>query len=229
MHNYWNSARHPWPCLLFVLPLLFLYEGSMLWQAMDGQTPMRAGMDAWLTNGLHAYGLSLDYAPTFLMAIICISWAVLKWDRSPPDAWGVWAGIAIESIIYSLALWALGMLISSALNHLSLSPHTSRAMAYLGSGVFEEIIFRLVGFGSLVWLFRLVVSDGRAFIAALLISSLGFAAAHYLGAQGESWQVRTFLFRAVAGGCFAGLFHFRGLGIAVGTHSAYNVIIGLVA
>jgi membrane protease YdiL (CAAX protease family) len=229
MHNYWQAARHPWPCLLFVLPLLFLYEGSMLWQAMNLQTPARAGMDGWLSSALHSYGLTAEYLPSLLIAVICISWAVLKWDRSPPDSFGIWAGIAMESIIYSLALWSLGMIVTSALSHLSLSPHASRAMAYLGSGIFEEILFRLVGFGSLCWLFGLVFDDRKAFILALLVSSLGFAAAHHLGPHGESWQLRTFLFRALAGGCFACLFHFRGLGVAVGTHSAYNVIVGLAA
>jgi membrane protease YdiL (CAAX protease family) len=201
----------------------------MLWQAMNGHAAERAGMDGWMSSALGSYGLSADYLPSLLMAVVCISWAVLKWDRSPPDSLGIWAGIVLESIIYSLALWSLGMIVTSALSHLSLSTHASRAMAYLGSGIFEEILFRLVGFGSLCWLFRLVTDDRKAFVAAFLISSLGFAAAHHIGPHGESWQLRTFLFRALAGGCFASLFHFRGLGVAVGTHSAYNVIVGLAA
>ena len=56
MHGYWNATRHPWPCLLFVLPLLFLYEGFMLWQAMEGYAPARAGLDAWLASVLRGYG-----------------------------------------------------------------------------------------------------------------------------------------------------------------------------
>jgi hypothetical protein len=229
MHNYWSSARHPWPCLLFVLPLLFLYEAGMLWQAMEGQTSVRAGLDGWLYSGMKMYGLAVDYGPSLLMALLCVSWAVLKWDRSPPDALGIWAGIALESIIFALALWALGMVVNSIQFHLSLSPTSTRTLAFLGSGIFEEVLFRLIGFGCLFWLFRIVAQERIALAAALMCSALGFAAAHYLGAQGEPWQLRSFVFRTVAGACFVGLFHFRGLGVAVGTHSAYNVIVSFIA
>lgn len=227
MHGYWQSTRHPWPCLLFVLPLLAAYEAAMLWQAIEGQAPLRAGLDLWLYRILKSQGIGWEYAPTTLIALICISWAILKWDRSPPDALGVWVGMFLECVVWALTLWGIAALLTASLAKLSVSPITCRAMAYLGSGLYEEVVFRLLGFGFMFWLFKLVSPDRIALILALAISAVGFAAAHHAGPQGETWEIRIFLFRAAAGACFAGLFHFRGLGVAVGTHSAYNLIVGL--
>jgi membrane protease YdiL (CAAX protease family) len=59
-------------------------------------------------------------------------------------------------------------------------------------------------------------------------TSLIFAAAHHLGAQGEPFQWYAFVFRATAGLFFATLFLFRGFGIAAGTHTAYDMLVGLL-
>ena len=123
----------------------------------------------------------------------------------------------------------LGVLVTSSLSHLSIATRAIQASALLGSGIFEEVLFRLLGFGLMFWLFKLVAAERTALITAILLSAVGFAAAHYLGPQGEAWQVKTFVFRSRAGLCFASIFHYRGLGIVVGTHSAYNLVVGLLS
>ncbi len=228
MHGYWQTTRHPWPCLLFVLPLLAFYEGSMAYQAMEGLQPYRCGLDSWLHASLVRLQWNAEYLPSLLMGVICVSWAVILWDRSPPENLSTIAGMFLECVVYSLALWGLGALVTSQLAQLSISQRTMQAIALMGSGLFEEIIFRLLGFGLLLWLFKLVVQERTGLIVAILISSVGFSAAHYLGPQGEAWQFSTFVFRSLAGLIFASLFHYRGLGVAVGTHSAYNVMVGLL-
>ncbi|MFT3879220.1 MAG: CPBP family glutamic-type intramembrane protease [Gemmatales bacterium] len=229
MHGYWQTTKHPWPCLLFVLPLLAFYEGSMIYQAMEGLQPYRAGLDSWMHTMLVRLQWHADYAPSLLIAIICVSWAVILWDRSPPENLSTLAGMFLECVVYSLAMWGLGALVTSQLAHLSISQRTMQAVSLMGSGLFEEVLFRLLGFGLLLWLLKWVIEERTALIVALLISSVGFAAAHHLGPHGEAWQLSTFVFRSMAGLIFASLFHYRGLGIAVGTHSAYNVMVGLLA
>lgn len=229
MHRYWQTTRHPWPCLLFVLPLLAFYEGSMLYQAMEGLQPYRAGLDAWMHTSLARLHWNADYLPSLLIGAICISWAVILWDRSPPENLSTLAGMFIECIVYSLVLWGLGALVTSSLAQLNISQRTMQGISLMGSGLFEEVLFRLLGFGLLLWMLKMVVQERTALIVALVLSSLGFAAAHYLGPHGESWQISTFVFRSLAGLIFACLFYYRGLGIAVGTHSAYNIMIGLLA
>ena len=64
-------------------------------------------------------------------------------------------------------------------------------------------------------------------LGAVVITSLLFSAAHYIGPQGDSWQLYSFVFRFLAGGFFAVLFVYRGFGIAAGTHALYDIFVGL--
>ena len=48
------------------------------------------------------------------------------------------------------------------------------------------------------------------------------------GAGGEAFVGVVFLYRFLAGMFFATLFRIRGFGIAVGAHSGYDVLVGLI-
>ena len=52
--SYWQSTRHPGPCLLFLAPLLAAYEIGVV--KLGGATPLalRNGADAWLRWGLQS-------------------------------------------------------------------------------------------------------------------------------------------------------------------------------
>jgi hypothetical protein len=227
---YVASTKHPWPCLVFVFALLLGYEAAMVYEASQGAIPLRSGLDAWLGSYCQQMGWTLEYLPSIFLALICLSWAVIKWDRSPPESLTTLVGMFLESMLFALALWGLGMFVTAQLHHLGIPVETRsmKAIALMGSGIFEEVLFRLVGFGLIFWLLKLVAQERTAMILAVLLSSLAFAGAHHLGPFGEGWQWKVFAFRSLAGGCFSVLFYYRGLGIAVGTHSAYNLFIGLM-
>ena len=100
--------------------------------------------------------------------------------------------------------------------------------AYLGAGVYEELLFRLLLVPLLAWMLGwFCAGPGAAMAGAVLLSSLLFAAAHYLGPYGEHFRSATFLFRTAAGMFFAVLFAYRGFGIAAGTHAGYDLLVGL--
>jgi membrane protease YdiL (CAAX protease family) len=65
-------------------------------------------------------------------------------------------------------------------------------------------------------------------LGAVVLTSLLFSAAHYLGPQGDRLELFSFVFRFVAGGFFALLFVYRGFGIAAGTHALYDIFVGLL-
>lgn len=228
MHSYWQTTKHPWPCLMIVLPLLGFYEWCMHYEANCGVQPLRAGLDAWLGDALLLINWQFPYLPSMMVGFVCISWAVLRWDRLPPESLTTILGIILESLLYALALWALAVLVATHLQQMGIATRSMKAVAFVGSGIFEEVLFRLLGFGLLFWLFKNVAQDRTALVVAMLLSSVGFALAHYIGPQGEGWDWKTAAFRSLAGLSFACLFHFRGLGIAVGTHAAYNLLVGLV-
>lgn len=227
---YWQSTKHPWPCTIVVLLFLGFYEGCMLYEASQGMTAYRSGLDAWLASVFQQLNWTTEYLPSLLMAIICACWTVIKWDRSPPESITTLLGMFLESLLFALALWALGMIVTAQLNQLGIgiATRSMKAIALMGSGIFEEILFRLVGFGLILWLLKLVTQERTAMLLAVLLSATAFAGAHHLGPYGEAWQSKIFLFRSLAGGCFALIFYYRGLGIAVGTHSAYNLFIGMM-
>jgi membrane protease YdiL (CAAX protease family) len=58
------------------------------------------------------------------------------------------------------------------------------------------------------------------------ISSILFAAYHYLGQEAFHW--RTFAFRTAAGAYFGAIFVLRGFGVTAGAHAAYDVILVLM-
>src|SRR5262249_1754553 len=102
-------------------------------------------------------------------------------------------------------------------------------IAFVGAGIYEEVLFRLLLLSGLAGLFRL--ADLPRVIGlplAAVASALLFAAAHHVGPNGEAFEGYGFLFRTLAGLYFALLYQLRGFGIAVGAHASYDLLVGLL-
>ncbi len=234
--GYLAATRHPWPCLLFMLPLLVAYEAGVLWLGGAQPEALRNGADTWLRWGLESLGIQQFYCAPALIVVVFIGWSLLRrWDR-PDNLLGVWVGMAFESVVFTLGLWGLsrelGPLLDDLGIRLSAGPppkELGQLITFVGAGIYEEVLFRLLPFFALGCLFRLL--DMPSLIAAILItlcSGLLFAVAHHLGPYGEAFQGYVFLFRTLAGLYFALLYQLRGFGIAVGTHVCYDVLVGVV-
>jgi hypothetical protein len=107
-------------------------------------------------------------------------------------------------------------------------------VGYLGAGVYEELLFRLIFLSLVGWILsRMRALRGPAMAIAVVLTSLTFAAAHYVGPYGEPVQPFrsafwfSFSFRFLAGAFFGTLFVYRGFGIAAGTHAAYDILVGV--
>lgn len=104
----------------------------------------------------------------------------------------------------------------------------ARGVEYVGAGLYEEVLFRLLLLPiTLAALATCLVNHRTRAAAAIAATSLLFAAAHHVGAHAEPIVAGVFLFRAAAGAFFAMLFLKRGFGIAIGAHAAYDLIAGL--
>ena len=102
-------------------------------------------------------------------------------------------------------------------------------VGYLGAGIYEELLFRLLLLPVVVWIIqRAGASRGMAMLQGIVLTSLLFSVAHNIGPSGESFRWFSFVFRFMAGAFFATLFTYRGFGIAVGTHAGYDLMIGLL-
>lgn len=139
-----------------------------------------------------------------------------------------------ECLVLAVGLWLswnLCRFFLQAVVHtvgLSVAGPLGTISCYLGAGIYEELLFRLIllnlGIGLLAWM---RASPAASVIGGIVLTSVLFSAAHYVGRFGDPFGWLTFFFRFLAGVMFAVLFRYRGFGIAAGTHAFYDVLVGL--
>lgn len=238
---YLAATRHPWPCLLFVMPLLMLHEGGMVWLRVQRETlPTITGVETWLRDGLDLAGLNLTMGPPLAVVAVCILWAWVRWTKPSPELLSTWLGIAVESVVFALGLWGLWEIQGPLMKQLGLlsvgaappaRPTTlAQVIGLIGTGVYEETLFRLLCLSLLAWLLRWVLLlKPLAVGVAIILSAVLFAAAHQWHLEFGKWQQTVFIFHTLAGLYFGVLFVVRGFGITVGAHACFNVLVTVAA
>jgi hypothetical protein len=244
-------TRRPLPCLAFVAPLLLAYELGVAWMGGAGAEAGRTGADAWMRHGLAALGLTDRWLPPLGLALALLAWQAISspgWRFSPL----VPVSMALESLILAVALVGLSRLVDLGFENLEGSPAWSSfssplepaitpapsaaitaerpevlLLGFLGAGVYEEALFRLLLVPAAFALLRLLQTPVvLASTLAVTASALLFSLAHHAGTPGETFTWFAFIFRWAAGVYFAWVFVFRGFGVAVGTHTAYDILVG---
>lgn len=226
--RYLANTREPATNALAILPLLLLYGIGLAFasdQARSGVDVISAPLRASLSrDGYVAVQLGL--------AAAIASWAAWRLRRALLRRLALTAPLVAESSIYGVTLGGLILFVLDKAHLLAVgagpSPLFDRAVAASGSGLCEELLFRLL------LLTLVAVALQRAFniprwlgvSAAVAFSSLIFAAAHHIA--GEPLDMYAFAYRTVAGALFAGLFLARGFAVAAWTHAAYDFyVLGL--
>lgn len=230
--TYFAATRHPWACLVFLVPLLAAYELGVLW--IGG--PVRNGADVWLRWGLERYGVNQFLAAPLLVVGLFLLRSLLAWNGRPKHILAIVLGMFVECVAFAILLWLISSNFRPLLDQmgvaLQLPPPTPQAasiITFVGAGIYEEVVFRLVLFSVTVFVLRLVLPTPAAVLLGAVLAAAAFAAAHHAGPYGE-WPVvpEVFAFRLVAGLFFTALYVFRGFGIAVGAHAGYDVLVGVV-
>ena len=236
--GYWVQARQPLTSLIFVLPMLLAYEAGIILLNKDA---IRNGAEVWLRTTLDAVG----FGQYFLLPVLTIT-ILLAWHHTTHQPWqvspSVFYGMAVESILLAFCLQKLlhlQTLFRPAIAQIAAQLPGSQGMmsaaqrvvrtsvAYLGAGIYEELLFRVILLSATIWTLRwLGVPRRPGLFLAIVLTSLLFSAAHYLGVYGEPIHWFSFLFRFLAGMFFAVLFVYRGFGVAVGAHAGYDILVG---
>ncbi|MCH9686788.1 MAG: CPBP family intramembrane metalloprotease [Deltaproteobacteria bacterium] len=99
------------------------------------------------------------------------------------------------------------------------------AVISAGAGFHEELLFRVIILGALAWLLTGLTGPRRAWILAIIGSSLAFSLAHHLGPVGEPFAFAAFVYRTLAGVFFALVYQVRGFAVAAWTHALYDVYV----
>lgn len=247
MIAYLKSTRHPLVALYFVLPLLIGYEfGVALLADGSDATELRNGADLWLRGKLVDYGVQFPWALPSLVAGILLLRAWWAADTRPQSILGGVFGTAVESIGFAVGLWLVARNFRPIMESFGLPlfdvpvpagpvvPDKFQAIPagqlvrYVGAGIYEEVLFRLMLFSLLAVLFKFSLLPSLITIPlAGATGSVLFAAAHHIGPHGEPVVPIVFAFRVVAGLLFTALYQFRGFGVAVGTHAGYDILVGV--
>src|SRR5207248_2622508 len=124
---------------------------------------------------------------------------------------GTAAGMGLESAGLSIPVIVLSLLVARYVP--MAGAHQAGGISLvtpLGAGIYEELVFRLIGFTvlNLVLVDLLHFPKSLGILLIVLISAFLFSAYHYLGYEPFRW--RTFVFRAVAGVYFGTIFLLRG-------------------
>jgi hypothetical protein len=237
--SYWSLTRRPLPCLAFILPILAAYEAGIAWLGDASAGAARTGADAWMRHALAALGLTDRWLPPLVLVVAILAWQAIdprQWRFSPSCL----LGMAVESLALAVGLIGLSKLVDLGFARLEgqrllatapagPSQPIAALVGYLGAGVYEEALFRLalipLGYAILRLLQAPTVLAGTVAVTG---SALLFSIAHHAGAPGEAFTWFAFIFRWLAGVYFSWVFIARGFGIAVGTHAAYDILVGLL-
>lgn len=227
--GYEQESKRPITCLAFVLPLLMCYEIGLL---IFGNEAVRTGVDHWLHAGMSLFGMG----QVVVLPLITIA-VLIAGHHHKEDHWrvkpSVLFGMLIETTGLGLILfWAANAIVSAAGGNTGVMTNTTTnsawpvLVAYVGSGIYEELIFRvLLLVPVMIWARNIIHQKQVATIVAVIVVSLFFAVAHYnlINPSGNEFELSSFLFRFFASIVFCVLFLFRGFGIAVGAHVAYDL------
>lgn len=239
--TYWQTSRAPRYSLLFALPLLILYQVLTLVVPAGPGGGVRNGADIMLQT-LFSWIAGAWGPRLFILCLIGVgAWLVAKDIRAHrgslhPAFLGL---MLVEAVFLSLMF---GVVVAGATAALLGNPpgtmaiglqgaaHLSRwtlLMLSIGAGIYEELLFRVVLVGLLAWGAGKVLGLRPlvAGIIATVIGALIFSAFHYIGPYGDRLNVYSFVFRAIAGVFFSGLYLLRGFGITAWTHSLYDVFL----
>jgi hypothetical protein len=228
--GYLGAVRHPWPCLVFLIPLLAVYELGVWRLAGPNGESLRAGVELWLREWLAQAGSAPPVLiPAVVGGLLSIA-AMWRWSERPERLFATVIGIALEGLLFGLVLWVICLNAPVILDQLGLVPAAidgvnPQLVTYLGVGIYEEVLFRLIGFAWLAFLLRVAFVPWIAAIPiAVVVSAAAFALAHHV-VQTDPFVPSVFLTRMLIGVYCAILFWLRGLGVAVGAHIVYDIVV----
>lgn len=225
--GYLVRSSRPIASLVFVLPFVLLYELGSRWLLTD---PVRGTQQVvaftLLDRFFGVFGAAGKHFPAFAMVSILLAWHFAEKDRLSIRLTTL-LGMFCESMALGIPLIIGGMALARLfpLGAANVGRITDTAILSFGAGVYEELVFRLIGCTLLAIVSRslLKLPARLSTLLVVVVSATLFSAYHYLGNEAFSWRI--FAFRATAGAYFAMLFFTRGFGVTAGAHMAYDILI----
>lgn len=228
----WRNAlgkrQSPLDSAIVAFPLFVVYQVGILGSETKNGADM---VTHWLITLSQA-----DFRLYLLFfAISCAAYLTALWALSRTSNWNRRTLLLtlIEALFYALSLGAVVNLmmagLASLLPGLNLMAGGKSFLEVIvvacGAGVHEELVFRVLGVGALATLLGMKFSRKASLLIAVLVSSILFSLAHHTGSMGEAFSIQAFVFRALAGLVFAVIYLTRGAGVAIWTHTLYDIYV----
>ena len=230
--DYSQLTHRPLHCLVFLLPLLGVYElGVAAIQAANpGGPQVKLVAEDLLERFLAACGATGYHLPALAVVAILLSWQIFS--REPWKVnWPTILGMTGESVLLAFPLLALNYAIGHvSMGHLAAAEQSAgwfdQLILSIGAGIYEELLFRLmlISLLSFVLVDLLRIPKQYGLAAVIVLSSLAFAMQHQVPIGRETYVPVRFAFRMLAGGFLASVFVLRGFAVAVGCHAFYDII-----
>lgn len=247
--SYWECSQQPLQALIFLLPMIVLYELGLRFFGTDpyqgDSHDIRARL--WLFDFFDWFGINAFYLPSLIVVVVLLAWHVAR--REP---WRIHAGLYGWMWFESLAI-AVPLYVFVQVLFRGPAGHSTPTQAYgmlagggiacaggfelgwqaklifsVGAGIYEELLFRLISLAVLHMLLVdvLALPHRIGAVCAVVLSSLFFAGYHFAGV--EEFEPGLFLYYTGAGMYLAGLYLVRGFGIVVAAHALFDILIVLL-
>jgi membrane protease YdiL (CAAX protease family) len=217
---------------LICIPLLLLYEILIQVSQPEAEYLIRISVDAWFKAIFSVLGLNA-LSITFLIAAL-VGIVILWRDRSRLKSVRkhYFLLMLAEALLYAVVLAVListllqSILMATGSPSLADLPKLQLLALSLGAGLYEELFFRVILVGALVWVFqKMVRTNWIAYTAAVILAALCFSAVHYTGEFGDPFTIGSFLFRFLFGLALNLIYVIRGFGMAAWTHAIYDILV----
>jgi membrane protease YdiL (CAAX protease family) len=203
--DYWTLSRLPLHALVFLIPLIVLYEmGSIAFlrdPAANVTTQIRA--ESLLNLFFQHFGVIGLMVPGITIAVVLMTMHIIRQDRWTVRPMVV-TGMFLESAMWVLPLIVLAAVVTDAAARMSGAGHgaaiaaafqsaggggggdslrgmpwQARATIAVGAGVYEELLFRLILIAMVDgFLKAFVTSKSTRAVVCVLVTSLCFAVYH---------------------------------------------------
>lgn len=246
---FWLSS-HPLHIMVFLLPIIAVYElgstgliGNGVAAKLEAQDMLVRFFDLFGVLGLHLPALALIAILLVQHILSKESWKIVPFVPLAMVAESAFLtgplvvlAIVLEPAAAAMLIQAQSVTDTGAMQLAqqgasSINSTLQGLFLAFGAGLYEEMLFRLV----LITALHFAITDVLGFtdkagkIAAVALSALAFAWHHdevFLPGSGINWRLGFFY--TLAGVYFGILFLARGLGIAVGTHLMYDLLVFVV-
>jgi hypothetical protein len=236
--GYLGLSARPLHILVFLIPIIVAAELGVL--GVGGENiGDKLVAHRMLVRFFELFGVLGLHLPALALVVALIVQHILAKDRWRIEPI-VPAAMVVESAFLTGPLLILVLLLQPASPAAAalqaepglLNPKSGILLA-LGAGLYEEMLFRLVVITAVHFVAAdlLRVPDAAAKVIAIAVSAAMFAMHHdtsLAAAAGGGTDWRLFSFYILAGIYFGVLFLGRGLGIAIGVHACYDLLVLVV-